>query len=202
MAALADPVGLTDSSTIPGMSSRNEMPGNGAQASMTVAPPQYSSPPPEHKQFTSSIQQPLAGSHPMPAFSPPPPCYKRSPSPSPTTLSQPTLNELPSYTPRASDPDPRSGSRPKPVPKPNSWSSWNLRNWSLLSRNRERTTKESGQRGVRDPMAGQRGIELDAYERYELDQQRIRDDEYREKDWCCLCFWAGPPLPSQAHYVF
>ncbi len=50
-------------------------------------------------------------------------------------------------------------------------------------------------------MAGERGAELDAHEQYEINQRREREQEDKDGDWCCGCFWAGPPLPT-AYYMF
>jgi len=55
-----------------------------------------------------------------------------------------------------------------------------------------------------DPMVGRAGAELDACEQYEINQRRMREDQERgdSSDYCCGCFWAGPPLPTSAYYMF
>lgn len=174
----------------------------GAQAfTMMAQPPLYSAPPPVYKPSTLSIQQSPLRSHPLPIL-PPPPSYKRSPSPSPSTSSQPSLHELPKYTPRASISTTESTSTPKPQPNLNSWSAWNPFNWTSASERNQCTTGGSTSRGRRDPMAGERGAELDAHEQYEINHRREREREDKDGEWCCGCFWAGPPLPTAAYYIF
>ncbi|KAK0114982.1 hypothetical protein ONS96_013456 [Cadophora gregata f. sp. sojae] len=166
----------------------------------------YSSPPPMYKPSTLSIQQSPLGSHPPPELPAPPPSYKRSPSPSPSLNSQPSLHELPKYTPRAASIS-TTASNPKPKSNPNlnSWAAWNPWNWTSVSAS-ERSQCTSGGNGGRrrDPMAGQAGVELDACEQYEVDQRRLRERQRREddSDFCCGCFWAGPPLPTGSYYIF
>ncbi|PVH78713.1 hypothetical protein DL98DRAFT_516530 [Cadophora sp. DSE1049] len=166
--------------------------------------PMYSSPPPIYKPSTLSIQQSPLGSHPLPELPPPPPSYKRSPSPTPSTTSQPSLHELPKYTPRAASISTKE-SKPKPKVSPNlnSWAAWNPWNWMSASERNQCTTGGSHGR-TRDPMAGRAGAELDACEQYEINQRRLREEQERgdSSDYCCGCFWAGPPLPTASYYMF
>ncbi|KAH6718741.1 hypothetical protein BKA61DRAFT_596182, partial [Leptodontidium sp. MPI-SDFR-AT-0119] len=161
--------------------------------------PAYSSPPPVYKPSTLSFQQSPLGSHPLPELPPPPPSYKRSPSPTPSTTSQPSPHELPKYTPRVvSSSTPAS----KPNPNLNTWAAWNPWNWTSASERNQCTTGGSTGRG-RNPMAGRAGAELDACEQYEVDQRRLRERQGNEDgEWCCGCFWAGPPMPMASYYMF
>ncbi|KAG4431460.1 hypothetical protein IFR05_013050 [Cadophora sp. M221] len=163
--------------------------------------PVYSSPPPVYKPSTLSFQQSPLGSHPLPELPPPPPSYKRSPSPTPSTTSQPSLHELPKYTPRGV-PSSTAPSKPLPNPSLNTWAAWNPWNWTSASERNQCTTGGSTGRG-RNPMAGWAGAELDACEQYEIDQRRVRERQGNEDgDWCCGCFWTGPPMPMASYYMF
>ncbi|KAH7403756.1 hypothetical protein BKA64DRAFT_460225 [Cadophora sp. MPI-SDFR-AT-0126] len=166
--------------------------------------PMYSAPPPTYKPSTLSIQQSPLGSHPLPELPPPPPSYKRSPSPTPSTTSQPSLHELPKYTPRvASISTTASKPKSKPDPNLNSWAAWNPWNWTSASERNQCTA--GGSRGkTRDPMAGRAGADLDACEQYEINQRRLKEEQERgdSSDYCCGCFWAGPPLPTASYYMF
>ncbi|KAG4412235.1 hypothetical protein IFR04_014625 [Cadophora malorum] len=184
--------------------SQEEMSAFAFQYAMASQLPVYSSPPPIYKPSTLSIQQSPLGSHPLPELPPPPPSYKRSPSPTPSTTSQPSLHELPKYTPRAASiSTTASKSRPKTSPNINTWAAWNPWNWTSASERSQCTTGGRGGR-IGDPMVGRAGAELDACEQYEINQRRMREDQERgdSSDYCCGCFWAGPPLPTSPYYMF
>ncbi|CZS91041.1 uncharacterized protein RCO7_01415 [Rhynchosporium graminicola] len=144
---------------------------------MTSQPPQNPSPPPVYKPFTLHFQQSPLGSHPLPDLPPPPPSYKRSPSPTPSTTSQPSLHELPKYTPRAPVTSSSTTISPTPKAQPDSglttWAAWNPLNWisaSASQRNHFTTVRRQ-----RDPMAGRVGTDLDACEQYDIEQRESRE---------------------------
>ncbi|KAH7304838.1 hypothetical protein BKA65DRAFT_486180 [Rhexocercosporidium sp. MPI-PUGE-AT-0058] len=165
--------------------------------------PVYSSPPPIYKPSTLSFQQSPLGSHPLPELPPPPPSYKRSPSPTPSSISQPSLHELPKYTPRVAS-TPTTTPKPKSNPNLNTWAAWNPWNWTSASERNQCTATTGGSTGRgRNPMAGRAGAELDACEQYEIDQRASRERrESEDGESCCGCFWAGPPMPMASYYVF
>ncbi|XMA11006.1 hypothetical protein WAI453_003797 [Rhynchosporium graminicola] len=123
---------------------------------MTSQPPQNSSPPPVYKPFTLHFQQSPLGSHPLPDLPPPPPSYKRSPSPTPSTTSQPSLHELPKYTPRAPVTSSSTTISPTPKAQPDSglttWAAWNPLNWISASASQRNhfTTYDIEQRESRE----------------------------------------------------
>ncbi|EKD13244.1 uncharacterized protein L3040_003045 [Drepanopeziza brunnea f. sp. 'multigermtubi'] len=187
-----DPVILTSSPPVSESRARDEMSVFGAPALTMAPPPQYySSPPPDYKPSTLSIQQSPLGSHPMPIL-PPPPSDKRPPSPAPSALSPPSsLHDLPRYTPRESISARDSAAKAKPRPSANTWAAWIPWNWLSPPRRSGCTIAGSTGQGSRDQVDGDRGIELDAHEQqqYELDQQPVaREDKHRERYWCCGCF--------------
>ncbi|KAL2066931.1 hypothetical protein VTL71DRAFT_1355 [Oculimacula yallundae] len=175
---------------------------------------EQSPPPPVYKPTTLTIQQSPLGSHPLPSLPPlpPPPSYKRSPSPSPSTISQPSLHDLPKYTPRAPSPSatPTPAPKSKLDPNLNTWSAWIPWKWaSTPTPGPEYERKKCMTRGrtgrARDPMAGSAGAELDACELYESRQRKVKERGERGSEageWCCGCFWVGPPMPMASYYIF
>lgn len=145
--------------------------------------------------FDSSLSPPLyqpspLGSHPLPPF--PPPTYKRTRSPSPSTTStQPSLHELPKYSPRPSISTTTSNT--KPPQSSSSWTSWNPFHWPSSPSQPPKASPSK----PRDPTAGHLGTELDAREAYEVTRRAESEaSEGSGSNWCCGCIWVGPPVAN------